>query len=110
MIQIRRILCPVDLSECSRHALSHALAIARWYESSVTLLHVMPRVAAGTHVSAVEGFPPVAITPATNDEVLTAVRQFAEEHRDLHPADAQRVIHKAFAILFARARLFHLRL
>ena len=78
MIQIRRILCPVDLSECSRHALSHALAIARWYESAVTILHVMPRVAAGTHVSAVEGFPPVAITPATNDEVLTAVRQFAE--------------------------------
>lgn len=77
MIQIRRILCPIDLSECSRHALDHALAIAHWYDSAVTILHVMPKVPAGAHVSAVEGFPPVAIPPASSDDVLVAVRQFA---------------------------------
>ena len=78
MLQLPRILCPVDLSEYSRHALNHALAIARWYESAVTVLHVVPRVPVGAQVSAVEGFPPVAIAPASNDDVLSSVRQFAD--------------------------------
>jgi hypothetical protein len=30
MIAINRILCPVDLSDSSRHGLDHAVAIARW--------------------------------------------------------------------------------
>ena len=40
MIEIRRILCPIDFSDHSRRALDHAIAIARWYESTVTALHV----------------------------------------------------------------------
>jgi nucleotide-binding universal stress UspA family protein len=40
MVDIKRILCPVDLSEVSRHALDHALALAKWYEARVTVLHV----------------------------------------------------------------------
>ena len=40
MIEIRRILCPIDFSDYSRRALDHAIAIARWYESTVTALHV----------------------------------------------------------------------
>ena len=40
MIEIARILCPVDFSECSRWALDHAIAIARWYGSSIAALHV----------------------------------------------------------------------
>lgn len=42
MISIARILCPVDFSPFSRHAVEHAAAIAKWYESEVVLLHVMP--------------------------------------------------------------------
>jgi nucleotide-binding universal stress UspA family protein len=42
MISIGRILCPVDFSPYSRHALEHAAAIAKWYDSEVVLLHVMP--------------------------------------------------------------------
>jgi nucleotide-binding universal stress UspA family protein len=41
MIEIRRVLCPIDFSECSRHAVHHAIAVARWYGSSLTLLHVV---------------------------------------------------------------------
>ena len=41
MIRIKRILCPVDFSEISRRALDHAVAIARWYESEITALHVV---------------------------------------------------------------------
>ena len=40
MIEIRRILCPIDFSDHSRRALDQAIAIARWYESTVTVLHV----------------------------------------------------------------------
>ncbi|HXW04527.1 MAG TPA: universal stress protein [Vicinamibacterales bacterium] len=39
VIEIRWILCPVDFSECSRHALSYALTLARWYESTITVFH-----------------------------------------------------------------------
>lgn len=41
MVDIRRILCPIDFSDTSRHALEHAVAIAKWYESYVTALHVI---------------------------------------------------------------------
>jgi nucleotide-binding universal stress UspA family protein len=40
MVEIHRILCPVDLSEFSRHALDHALALAKWYEAQITVLYV----------------------------------------------------------------------
>jgi len=40
LIEIRRILCPVDLSETSQHALRHAVAIAKWYGSRVTVFYV----------------------------------------------------------------------
>lgn len=37
---ITRILCPVDFSGASRHAIEHAIVIARWYKASITALHV----------------------------------------------------------------------
>lgn len=40
MIAINRMLCPIDFSEFSRHALEHAAALARWYESRITVLHM----------------------------------------------------------------------
>jgi nucleotide-binding universal stress UspA family protein len=40
MITLKRILCPVDFSEPSKRALRHALAIARWHESHLTVLYV----------------------------------------------------------------------
>jgi universal stress protein A len=40
MASIRRILCPVDFSDASRHAIDHGVAIARWYHASITALHV----------------------------------------------------------------------
>ena len=41
MTEITRILCPVDFSDCSRHAVDHAAALAQWYEARLTLLHVL---------------------------------------------------------------------
>ena len=40
MVQIKRVLCPVDFSESSRHAMEDAVVIARRYKASITALHV----------------------------------------------------------------------
>jgi nucleotide-binding universal stress UspA family protein len=40
MVNIKRILCPIDLSESSAHALEQAAAVARWYKASLVGLHV----------------------------------------------------------------------
>jgi nucleotide-binding universal stress UspA family protein len=40
MADFRRILCPVDFSDASRHALDHAVMIAGWYKARITALHV----------------------------------------------------------------------
>jgi nucleotide-binding universal stress UspA family protein len=39
MIEVSRILCPVDFSECSHRALETAVVIARWYNSTLTVFH-----------------------------------------------------------------------
>jgi len=49
VVEIRRVVCPVDFSDFSRRALDYAVAIARWYGSRLTVLHVhsvmMPSIA-----------------------------------------------------------------
>ena len=40
MFEIRRILCPVDLSDFSPPVLAHAAALARLYGAEITALHV----------------------------------------------------------------------
>jgi len=40
MRRFAHILCPVDFSDVSQHALEHAFAFARWYDASVTGLFV----------------------------------------------------------------------
>jgi nucleotide-binding universal stress UspA family protein len=39
-IGIGRILCPVDFSDFSRRALDHAIAVAKWYGSRLSVLYV----------------------------------------------------------------------
>jgi nucleotide-binding universal stress UspA family protein len=57
-MNIRSILCPTDLSRPSRHALDHAVALARWYSARVIVLHVHKSLAA---VPAMAGAGPVKI-------------------------------------------------
>src|SRR6185436_10618679 len=40
MVPFTRILCPLDFSDASRHALDHAAAMAQWYEATIVGLHV----------------------------------------------------------------------
>jgi nucleotide-binding universal stress UspA family protein len=40
MIPITRLLCPIDFSDASRHALEHAVMLAQWYDAALIGLHV----------------------------------------------------------------------
>lgn len=40
MVNISRILCPVDFSGCAQRALHYAVGMGHWYGASVTALHV----------------------------------------------------------------------
>ena len=42
MVEMRRILCPTDFSDVSRHALEHAIVIAGWYGAEIVGLHIGP--------------------------------------------------------------------
>lgn len=37
-----KILCPIDFSATSARALTYAIALARWYDTSLEVLHVAP--------------------------------------------------------------------
>jgi nucleotide-binding universal stress UspA family protein len=77
MIEIRRILCPIDFSDFSRRALDHAVAIARWYNSAVTLLHARTIAPVAAYAPG-SGMPPyVALTPADREAILASLRRFA---------------------------------
>ena len=70
MIQIGHVLCPVDFSEFSRHAVDHAISLARWYGARLTLLHVFvdrPGL----------GLPPLQLTDGDCDRILADMKQLA---------------------------------
>ena len=78
MIEIRRILCPIDFSDFSRRAFDHAVAIARWYESTITLLHVCAVVPVAAYAPGSGVLPSAALTPEDRDALLAAMKRFAE--------------------------------
>jgi len=59
MLTLHRVLCPVDFSDPSRRALRHALAISRWHESELTVLHAEDVLLHAASVQAV-GYPGMA--------------------------------------------------
>lgn len=42
MIEFTRILCAIDFSDTAMRALAYASALAKWYDSKLTVLHVVP--------------------------------------------------------------------
>lgn len=78
MIEIRRILCPIDFSDHSRRALDHAVAIARWYEATVTVVHVFsPAPVAAVGLGPL-GSEPMLVAPVDRGQLLADTRAFAE--------------------------------
>ena len=80
MIRIQHILCPIDFSDVSRHALDHALAMARWYKARVTVLHA--------HQIPMPAYPAPYIGPETLEPlVMTDVeRRELEDHLEEYVA------------------------
>lgn len=78
MISIQRILCPTDLSDFSRLALDHAVAIAKWYESTITLLHVCPVVPTAAYEPGSPMLPSMLLAPEDRDQLLATMKRFAE--------------------------------
>jgi nucleotide-binding universal stress UspA family protein len=78
MIEIRRILCPIDFSDHSRRALDHAIAIARWYESTVTALHVFSPAPVAAFGPGPVVFEPIVLTAVDHDPLLADTRAFIE--------------------------------
>ena len=67
---IERILCPIDFSDTSHHALAHAAAIARWYEARLSLLYVfvsLPTI----------DVPPVMLEEGDRARLIAQMREFA---------------------------------
>jgi nucleotide-binding universal stress UspA family protein len=62
MIEIKRILCPIDYSEFSRHAFDHAIALAQWYGASVTAVFVLPQIASLIPAGDPGLYPPFVFT------------------------------------------------
>jgi nucleotide-binding universal stress UspA family protein len=73
MIEFSRILCPVDFSEPSRAALESALMLARWYQSTVFVPHVVQIALPPAPFSPT---PPVVLTPAQQEEAARQVAEF----------------------------------
>lgn len=79
MTEIKRILCPIDFSDHSRHALDHAVAIARWYDSTITLLHVCTVIPVAAYAPGTPILPSAVLTPADRDELRASMKRFAED-------------------------------
>ena len=77
MVEIRRILCPIDFSDFSRRALDHAVAIAGWYGADVTVLHVCAIAPAAAYAPGEPPLPSIVLTPADRAQLLASMQQFA---------------------------------
>jgi nucleotide-binding universal stress UspA family protein len=90
VIQIRRILCPVDFSEFSRRALEHAVALSRWYEAELTILHVSPLTPT---IFGLEPAPSEAIlAPFDRAAVGRELAAFVGDTKDVRPAPQRRAL------------------
>jgi nucleotide-binding universal stress UspA family protein len=76
MIEIQRILCPVDFSKFSRRALDYAVTLARWYKAKLTVLHVYEVVPLAP--VAPEMIPGFALGPEYRDSLMRELERFAE--------------------------------
>ena len=78
-VAINRILCPVDFSEFSEHALRHAATLARWYGARLRVLHVF------SVPPPIDIIPPLAtprpagnLTPGDRNRIAEQLQRWAE--------------------------------
>ena len=81
MINIERILCPMDLSDCSQHGFNHAAAIARWYDASLTVVHVFETVPVAAYAPGA-GSPGAVFTASERQQIMADLEGFVRQGRD----------------------------
>jgi nucleotide-binding universal stress UspA family protein len=83
MIRIKSILCPVDFSDVSNHALEHAVMLASWYHANLFVLHVhrlaMPVTGIGPYVA--EMVQPAVLTDEERSQLLGTLKDLVEPAR-----------------------------
>ena len=80
MTAFTRILCPIDFSDTSAHALSYADAIAGWYGAALTVQHVYLPLTVG-----VPGMPDVVEQISDEDRTRLTADVLAFAHRAATP-------------------------
>lgn len=86
-IEIKKILCPVDFSECSDHALKYATAFAQMYSSRLSLLHVveMPFLPAYSMAGIPDIYFPVdEVQKQCADKMNKLVEKLSDGDLDVH--------------------------
>lgn len=76
---IHHVLCAVDFSECSRRALDHALAMAKWYGGWLSVLYVHP-----VSTPSLARSSGVALSPAERAAFIAQLRAFVPSEVGSH--------------------------
>jgi nucleotide-binding universal stress UspA family protein len=79
MTRFERIVCPVDFSDGSRHALAMAITLARWYDASLTVLHVHANWPLADMLPSVRPLEarPMPLDDSARQAMMDAVQRFA---------------------------------
>ena len=80
MPDITHVLCPVDFSDTSQHALDQAGAIASWYNARLTVLYVLANLPT-------LDVPPVALEDADRARLMTSLKGMARRLPAALPTD-----------------------
>jgi len=94
MVEIRHVLCPVDFSDFSRRTLDHAIAVAKWYGSRLTVMYVYQvpmaglTLASGLAPAPVEG---LVLSPGDREQLRQQLKAFT-------PAEAVKNIPVEFCV------------
>jgi nucleotide-binding universal stress UspA family protein len=74
MIELRRILCPIDFSDHAHHAVEHAAMLARWYDSTITVLYAQPFILTAASAAVTPTLPPSVAAARDREQVLESMR------------------------------------
>lgn len=86
MLSITHILCPIDFSDTSRRAVRCAIALARWYEAKLSVLHVFANVPVVEAVATPGGGvvpPPLVLRDVDRDALRDEMRAFVGDSREV---------------------------
>jgi nucleotide-binding universal stress UspA family protein len=89
MIEIRRILCPVDFSDPSLRALQQASTLACWYQSALTALYVDTALPIGGDVGAFAVAPTAVIEAARSTRIIDDLHGFVARVANRRDVDVE---------------------